>query len=244
MGAADGKPQILEERMRRGPAAAPQTAGRLMGRAKNELKLMGSSLYIVSFVLVVFLVFLAVFAGELLNVSSLGFEVIFPFYTAVAAGEWGKTRSDDNYDVIAAQSRSVFRWLTLRYAVVVSVVSIFAVMGMVIISAIRGEMAFTELLLSYFPTAFVLSSISMIFGICSEKEHVGAMAGGVVWLAALMAQGLLRIPMVRYIYPFIYFAGLRGEIWLINKSVLCVAGLTIWCAVYGILRSSFSGDGR
>lgn len=87
MGAADGKTQILEERMRRGPAAAPQTAGRLMGRAKNELKLMGSSLYIVSFVLVAFLVFLAVFAGELLNVSSLGFEVIFPFYTAVAAGE-------------------------------------------------------------------------------------------------------------------------------------------------------------
>ena len=84
----------------------------------------------------------------------------------------------------------------------------------------------------------------MIFGICSEKEHVGAMAGGVVWLAALMAQGLLRIPIVRYIYPFIYFAGLRGEIWLINKSVLCVAGLAIWCAVYGILRSSFSGDGR
>lgn len=94
-------------------------------RIKNELKVAGSNLYIISAVLVIFLIFLAICAGELLNVSSMGFEVIFPFYGAVAVGEWGKTKADDNYDVIAAQSRSVLEWLTIRYIAVMGMVSIF-----------------------------------------------------------------------------------------------------------------------
>lgn len=202
---------------------------------KNELKIAGSNLYIVSAALVVFLVFLSLFAGELLDVSSIGFEVIFPFYAAIAVGEWGKTKSDDNYDVIAAQGRSVFRWLVIRYIAVMGVVSGFAAAGMAAVSFICSEVTFLELLWLYFPTAFFLSSLSMAAGICFEKEHTAAMICGVIWLAALMTRGLLRIPIVQYFYLFIRFAEVESNIWMINKSVLFIISLMIW---YGIWSSS------
>lgn len=201
-------------------------------RIRNELKIAGSNLYIVSMALVVFLVFLSLFAGELLNVSSIGFEVIFPFYAAIAVGEWGKTKSDDNFDVIAAQSSSVFKWLAIRYIAVMGVVSGFAAAGMVIVFFIRNEVVFLEMLWLYFPTAFFLSSLSMAAGICFEKEHAAAMICGVVWLAALMTRGLLRIPIVQYFYLFIRFAGVQSNIWMINKSILLIMGLMIWFGIW------------
>lgn len=205
-------------------------------RIKNELKIAGSNLYIISAVLVIFLIFLAICAGELLNVSSMGFEVIFPFYAAVAVGEWGKTKADENYDVIAAQSRSVLEWLTIRYIAVMGMVSIFAVTGMAAVALIRGEMTFIELLLTYFPTAFFLSSLSMSVGIYFEKEHIAAMVCGVIWLGFLMLRGLLRIPMVQYFYLFIRFAGIQSNMWIINKCVLLTIGLVIWCGIYRICQ--------
>lgn len=201
-------------------------------RIKNELKIVGSNLYLISMILVIFLVFLAVFAGELLNVSSIGFEVIFPFYAAIAVGEWGKTKSDDNYDVIAAQSRSVLKWLTIRYIAVMGMVSMFAVIGMASVFFIRNEMTLIELLLTYFPTAFLLSSLSMSVGIHFEKEHISTMVCGVIWLAFLMMQGLLRIPIMQYMYLFIRFAGIQSNLWIINKSILFIIGIVIWCEVY------------
>lgn len=201
-------------------------------RIRNELKIAGSNLYLISMMLVVFLIFLAVFAGELLNVSSMGFEVVFPFYAAVAVGEWGKTRSDDNYDVIAAQSRSLWGWITVRYMAVMGTVSVFAAAGMAIVSLIRSEMTFMEMLLTYFPTAFFLSSLSMWVGIHFEKEHVATTVCGVVWLVFLMAQGLLRIPIVQYFYLFIRFAGIQGNVWIVNIIVLFCIGFAIWCEIW------------
>lgn len=209
----------------------------MIHRLKNEIKIAGSSLYIVSAVLVTALILFAGFAGDLLDLSSLGFEVIFPFFTAIAIGEWGKTRADDNYDVIAAQSKSVFQWAALRYLAIMGTVSLSAVMGLIAVSHIRGEMPVWELLLTYFSTALCLSSLSLFIGVRYSQEHLATLVCGVVWLTGLMAKSLLRLPVVEYIYPFIRFAGDQNGIWLINKAVLCAVSLLLWCMVYRICKN-------
>ena len=51
---------------------------------------------------------------------------------------------------------------------------------------------------------------------------------GVLWLAALLARGLLRLPGVEYVYLFLRFAGDEHSVWPINKAVLSAAGLLLW----------------
>lgn len=203
---------------------------------------MGGSLWLLSAGLSAALVFLALSAGELLNVSALGFEVIFPFYAAIAVGEWGKTRADDNYDAIAAQTGSVFSWTAVRYAAVMEVVNLSAVAGMIPVTLIRGEMSFAETLLSYCPTAFLLSSLAMAAGTLSRREHTASLVCGLVWLAELMAGSLLRFPAARCIYLFACFSGIRGGEWAVNKGFLCALGLVIWCGTAGrsLQKSRFS----
>lgn len=209
----------------------------LIDRVRSEWKIMGSNFFILSAVLAVSLVFIAILAGDLINVSCVEFEVIFPFYAAIGAGEWGRTKSDDNCEVIAAQSRSVVGWFAIRYAAVAGVVSLFAAAGMVMVWMIRREMPLAELMLAYFPTAFLLSSLSALFGLFSEKEHVASMACGVVWLAALMMRSLLRIPFVRYVYLFVRSAGVRDAAWIISKGILCICALAVWSVIYRTLKS-------
>lgn len=204
----------------------------MIQKLKNEIKNAGSNLYTISAALVAALILFAIFAGDLLDLSSLGFEVIFPFFTAIAIGEWGKTKADDNYDVIAAQSKSVFRWVTLRYIAIMGMVSLFAVVGLIAASFIRNEMPVWELLLTYFPTALCLSSLSLLIGVRYSQEHIATLVCGVVWLVGLMARSLLRLPFVEYIYPFIRFAGDPGGIWLVNKAVLCAVSFLLWCMIY------------
>lgn len=209
-------------------------------RIRDEWKIAGSNLYIISGVLVVFLLFLAVFAGELLDVGSIGFEVIFPFYAAIAVGEWGKTKSDDNYDVIAAQSSSVFNWLAIRYIAVMGIVSVFAVAGMAAVCLLRNEVTYMELLLTHFPTSFLLSSLSMSIGFHFEKEHIGAMTCGVIWLVFLMMRGLLQFPIVQYFYLFIRFADIQSNIWIMNKGILFIISAAIWYEVYRACKRRYS----
>ncbi len=204
----------------------------MIHRLKNELKIAGSNLYIISIALVTVLILFAIFAGDLLDLSSLSFEVIFPFFAAIAIGEWGKTRADDNYDVITAQSKSVFQWVMLRYIAIMGMVSLFAVVGLIAVSFIRNEMPIWELLLTYFPTALCLSSLSLFIGVRYSQEHIATLVCGVVWLVGLMANSLLRLPFVEYIYPFIRFAGNPDGIWLVNKAVLCTVSFLLWYMIY------------
>ena len=82
-----------------------------MSQVKNELKILGiNPILIFSSIVVVFTI-IAIFAGEMLNLSLIGFEVIFPFIAAMSIGEWGKIKADDNYDLIAAQGKSLFSWV-------------------------------------------------------------------------------------------------------------------------------------
>lgn len=142
MRSAMSKTQILE--------------GRVMQKFKNELKLAGSNFYIICAALLAVLTLFALFAGDLLDLSCIGFEVIFPFFAAIAIGEWGKMRADDNYDVIAAQSKSLFNWVVMRYIAIFSLTSLFAILSMAAVSLIRKEMPLWELVFTYFPTAFFL----------------------------------------------------------------------------------------
>ena len=86
----------------------------MIRRVWSELKIMGADFFILSAAFTAAIILLSAIAGELLPFYPVSFEVLFPFYAAVAVGEWGKTRADSNYDLIAAQSSSLFRWVLLR----------------------------------------------------------------------------------------------------------------------------------
>lgn len=203
-----------------------------MQKLKNELKLAGSNLYIICAALLVAFMLLALFAGDLLNLSCIGFEVIFPFFAAIAIGEWGKTRADDSFDVIAAQSKSLFNWVLIRYIAIFSLTSTFAILSMVAVFLIRKEMPLWELALTYFSTAFCLTSFGMLIGLQYSWEHIATLACGIVWLVELMARGLLRITGVEYFYLFIRLAGDQNNIWSINKVILFTIGATLWFVIY------------
>lgn len=210
----------------------------MMQKLKNELTLAGSNLYIICVALVVALTLLALFAGDLLDLSCIGYEVIFPFFAAITIGEWGKTRADDNYDAIAAQSKSLFNWVVMRYISFFSVTSVFAILGMIAVSLIRNEMPLWELVLTYFPTAFCLTSFGALIGLRYSWEHIATLACGIVWLMELMARGLLRVPGVKYCYLFIRFAGNPDNIWLINKAVIFAIGIILWFVIYLTCRNN------
>ncbi len=198
----------------------------------RELKIAGSGFFLISIAFTAALIFLAVTAGDLLDLSSIGFEVIFPFFAAIAIGEWGKTKADDNYDVIAAQCKSLFKWVASRCVAIWGTVSLMAAAAMVAVVLIRGEMSLGELFLTYLPTSFFLSSVSAYIGLRCSQEHAAALVCGTIWLVMLLIRGLLRIPGVEYFYLFIRFAGDLNGVWLVNKAVLFLAGLAIWYAIY------------
>lgn len=208
----------------------------MIRKLKNELKIAGSSLFLISIAFAAALIFLAAAAGNLLDLSSIGFEVIFPFFAAIAIGEWGKTRADDNYDVIASQSKSLFKWVVIRCFAIWGTVSLMAVVAMVAVFLIRKEMPLGELLLTYLPTSFFLSSLSAYIGLRFSQEHTATLVCGIVWLIMLLIRSLLRIPGVEYFYLFIRFAGDINGVWLINKAILSGAGLVIWGIVYLISK--------
>ena len=204
-----------------------------------EWKTAGPDFLIISTALTAVLLIFSVTAGELIDFYPVVFEVIFPFYAGIAVGEWGKTRADDNFDVIAAQGKSVFLWAVLRYVVVFGTVCFFALICMAGAGFLRNRMAadtvpvsFGEMFLMFFPTAFFLSSLCALVGMKCRQEHVASLTGGVVWLTALLTRGCLRFPGVEYIYPFICFAGDENHVRLWNKGILTAAGGVIWLILW------------
>ncbi len=212
-----------------------------MRRIKNELKITGINPVLLFLSVVAVFVLLSVLGGDLLCLSRIGFEVVFPILTSVAVSEWGRTKADDNFDVIAAQSRSFFLWVFYRFIAVFAEAVVFALAAMVLVSALRKEMPVSEMFLLYASPAFFLSTVSMLFGVCFSREHTATLFCGMVWLPALTARGLLRLPGVEYIYLFLRFAGDPNGVWLINKTVLFILSLLLWCVIY--LRCRIPGRG-
>ena len=147
----------------------------MIRRVKSEIKIIGINFFIISAAFTSALIVLSAIAGELLHFYPISFEVLFPFFATIAVGEWGKTRADSNFDIIAAQSSSLFHWVLLRYVITFGISSLFAVFCMVFSSAFRYELPLWELLIIYFPPAFFLSSLCALFGIYFTGEHMAAL---------------------------------------------------------------------
>lgn len=209
----------------------------MIRRVWSEIKIIGINFFIISAVVTVALIVLSAIAGELLQFYPVSFEVIFPFFVTIAVGEWGKTRADSNFDMIAAQGSSLFHWILLRYVITFGISSVFAIFCMVFSSALRYELPLWELLIIYFPPAFFLSTLCALFGIYCTEEHIATLSCGVVWLIVLLMRSLLRISGVEYIYLFIRYADEQNPIWLLNKCIVTVIGLSLWGIIFALHRS-------
>lgn len=204
----------------------------MIRRATSEIKIIGINFFIISAAFTSALIVLSVIAGELLNFYPVSFEVMFPFFVTIAVGEWGKTRADSNFDMIAAQSNSLFHWVLLRYVITFGISSLFAIFCMMLSSAFRYELPLWELLIIYLPPAFFLSSLCALFGIYYTGEHIATLACGIVWLIVLLVRSLLRISGVEYIYLFIRYADEQNPVWLWNKIIIAAIGLFLWGVIY------------
>ncbi len=203
-----------------------------MSQIKSELKIMGVNPILILSALVAVFATLSIFAGELLTLSYIGFEVIFPFFAAMSVGEWGKLRADDNYDVIAAQGRSLFSWVCYRFMAVFVTVSLFALLSMAIVSYGRNEIPLWEMVLIYIPPALFLSTLTVFFNLHYTQEHISTLTCGIIWLITMLIKSLLRFPGVEYVYLFIRYAGDQNGIWLTNKAVLFIICIVMWGGVY------------
>lgn len=204
----------------------------MMSLIRCELKIMGINPILILSASVAVFALLAVLGGDLLNLSTIGFEVIYPFFAAIAVGEWGKTRADDNYDAIASQGKSLFAWVVFRFLAVFATVGVFAVLSMIIVSLVRNEIAFMEMILIYFSPAFFLATLSALLNLCFSQEHISILICGVFWLVSMLANSLVRFLWIRTVYLFIRYAGFQSGIWLVNKSVLLMISLGLWGIIF------------
>lgn len=204
----------------------------MMGRVAREAQIFGINFWIVSAAVGAATIAFSLLAGELLDFYPAIFEVVYPFFAAIVVGEWGKTRSDGNFDLVAAQCKSLFPWVLRRYTAAFGGASLFAVLSMAGASIARYELPLGELLAMYFPPAFFLSSLCALLGLLCRQEHIATLVCGVVWLVLLFTRSLLRFPGLEYIYLFIRFAGDQNNIWLWNKGIVSLAGLLLWGGIY------------
>ncbi|MBU9728601.1 hypothetical protein [Diplocloster modestus] len=183
-------------------------------------------------------VFLAVCSGGGDNIhwGYVGFEIIFPFYTAIIVGKWCRVRTDLMFETIAAQAESLFTWIVRRYILLLAGILVFSIAGIEGVSALKPGMDVMDLLLTYMTTAFFLSSLCVAVSICTSTPHMAVMVTGIVWLFSLMAVSMIRYKTVSYFYLFIRYAGGDDPIWRVNKTILVVLGLCLWGISYTACR--------
>lgn len=203
---------------------------------KLEAKIMGINPFWISALLTAAFIIVCATGGDNVNWGYLGFEVLFPFYMAVAVGEWCRIRADQIFDVISAQGKSLFLWIVRRFLILFVTVTAFAVIGMLGTVVITKAASIGELLLTFLPTAFFLSSVCIFLSVLSSIPHIPTMAVGVIWLFSIMSMSLLRFRPIQYLYLFIRFAGVDSSTWILNKLVLLAAGLILWLCVFLICQ--------
>lgn len=201
-----------------------------------EAKIMGINPFWISALLTAAFLIVCATGGDNVNWGYLGFEVLFPFYMAVAVGEWCRIRADQIFDVISAQGKSLFLWIVRRFLILFVTVTVFAVIGMLGTVIITKSASIGELLLTFLPTSFFLSSVCIFLSVLSSIPHIPTMAVGVIWLFSIMSMSLLRFRPIQYLYLFIRFAGVDSSTWILNKLVLFVAGLILWLCVFIICQ--------
>ena len=174
----------------------------MIAQIESEVKIFGINFFIVSVTFTVAMIVLSIIAGDLLDFYPVSFEVVFPFFVTIVVGEWGKTRADSNFDIIAAQSKSLFKWVLLRYIIAFAISSLFAVFSMAGASVMRYEMPIWELIVLYFPPTFFLSSLCNTIGERSSRKakrrrkitsHIPASSRrGMLWIRNIPPQQALR----------------------------------------------------
>lgn len=199
---------------------------------KFERKIIGFNLYWISILVVGTFLLLRSMGGNLINWNTLGFEVVFPFYTAIMTGECVKTRSDPMFEVLEAQSRSLFRWVFMRYLYTFLITGILVVIGMLVNQAMDSAFAFGKLLFIYLTTAFLLSSLAVLCSMFTSSSHAAAAVCGIYWLFSMLARSLMNISFVPYVYLFICFADENSPIWVLNKCILTATGIVMWLIVW------------
>ena len=197
-----------------------------------ETKIMGINPFWISALLTAAFLIVCATGGDNVNWGYLGFEVLFPFYMAIAVGEWCPTRTDRMFDVISAQGKSLFLWIVRRFLLLFVTVTSFAVVGILGTSIITKTACIGELLLTFLPTAFFLSSVCIFISLLSSVPHIPTMAVGVIWLFSIMSMSLLRFRPMQYLNLFIRFAGIDNAIWILNKLVLLLIGIVLWLCVF------------
>ena len=203
---------------------------------RYEGKIIGINPFWISALLTAAFLIVCATGGENVNWGYLGFEVLFPFYMAIAIGEWCRTRSDQMFDVISAQGKSLFLWIVRRFLLLFVAVPVFAVMGMFAPFIITKTFMTGDLLLPFLPTAFFLSSVCVFLSLLSSVPHIPTMAVGVIWLFSIMSMSLLRFQPVQYFYLFVRFAGIDNSVWIVNKMILLLSGIALWLGVFIICK--------
>ena len=199
---------------------------------KFERKIIGFNLYWISILVVGIFLFLRSRGGNLINWNTLGFEVVFPFYTAIMTGECVKTRSDPMFEVFEAQNRSLFRWIFMRYLYIFVITGILVVIGMLVNQIMDSTFSLGKFLFVYLSTAFFLSSLAVLCSMFTKSFHAAAAVCGIYWLFSMLTRSLLRISFVPYIYLFICFVDESGPVWFLNKCILTVIGIVMWLIVW------------
>lgn len=203
---------------------------------KYEIKIIGiNPLWISTLLIGAFLTVCAT-GGDNVNWGYLGFEVIFPFYMAVVIGEWCKTRTDPMFDGISVSGKSLFGWIVRRFILLFGAISVFAIIGILGLSTIKHDVSIAHLIFAFLPTAFFLSSVCVFISLLSNASHIPTMAAGVIWLFSIMTMSLLRFTPIQYFYLFPRYAGINSPLWIINKSILFIAGVVLWLGVYVFCR--------
>lgn len=200
--------------------------------ARLEVKIMGINPIWISALLTAAFLIVCATGGDNVNWGYLGFEVVFPFYMAIAVGEWCRTRADQMFDVISAQGKSLFLWIVRRFLLLFVIVTGFAVVGIFGTVIITKTASAGDLLLTFLPTAFFLSSVCIVLSLLSSLPHIPTMAAGVIWLFSIMSMSLLRFRPMQYLYLFVRFAGIDSSIWILNKAALLFIGIALWLFVF------------
>lgn len=200
--------------------------------ARLEVKIMGLNPIWISALLTAAFLIVCATGGENVNWGYLGFEVVFPFYMAIAVGEWCRTRADQMFDVIFAQGKSLFLWIVRRFLLLFVIITAFAVVGIFGTVIITKTASAGDLLLTFLPTAFFLSSVCIVLSLLSNVPHIPTLAAGVIWLFSIMSMSLLRFRPMQYFYLFVRFAGIDSSIWILNKVALLLIGIVLWLFIF------------
>jgi len=201
-----------------------------------ESKKCGASITWISTAVLIAFVIICAMGGDLVSWPLLGFEVIFPFLTAILVCEWVQTLSDPMIDVIIVNSRSLFRWVAGRFLVVVGISGALCIICMLGLRLCMLDFSLAETFFVFMVTTFFFASIGVFSSFLSRQPHVPAAVCGVIWLLTLMAKSMIRFPVVAYLYPLLKFADPDTEKWLVNKMVLLAISICLWLLIYLVCR--------